>query len=148
MTSFMLWNFWMTCSYDEDDEEIHVSVLSDTPSDFSFGSDDIRRVLQLLQRGPLVEYIPDNAHNAMVEILNYQQDPQTKSASTLLRKQIGGVWNFFFCHIIYCLSRKMGGHDQSPKYITDLAYAIIAQLNIDFADYFFKEIKDTVHRHH
>lgn len=130
----------LTCAYDSSSDTVSASILTDKDPDLTFGVEDLRAALRLPSYPSYAPFPLGNEHEEVIKVLNYIPDEKNKSPGTLLRKQMGGIWNFLFAHIIMCLSRKTGGHDQSPSYITQLAHAIIFQRKIDFATYFFNEL--------
>lgn len=146
MSKFLLGSFWLTCAYDAKSETISASILSDADDepDLIFGVEDVREALRLPTYEEYDPQLVGNEHDFVVAALNYIPDPKDKSHGTLLRKNMGGVWNFLFAHVIHCLSHKTGGFDQSPSYVTHLAHALIFQRKIDFAQYFFTELATVI----
>ncbi|KAJ9538558.1 hypothetical protein OSB04_031291 [Centaurea solstitialis] len=140
MSRHLLSNFWATCQYDAATKEVCASVLSTSTYDVSFTVDDLRRVLDLPTFDPY-EKLPSNQDLKMVATtIGYVQGPNVKDRNTLYRKYMGGVWNFFFLHLLQCLSRKTGSVDQAHISTKQLAYVLIFQKKIDFAAYFFQEL--------
>ncbi|KAJ9538562.1 hypothetical protein OSB04_031295 [Centaurea solstitialis] len=136
MSKHLLANFWTTCEYDETTKEVRASVLS--TNDVSFTVDDLRRVLDLPTFSPY-EKLPSNQDLQMVATtIGYVPAPEVKDHIVIYRKYMGGVWNFFFLHLINCLSSKTGSTDQVHTSIKQLAYVLIFQKKIDFAAYFFR----------
>ncbi|KAI3718361.1 hypothetical protein L6452_19228 [Arctium lappa] len=145
ITKLLIGNFWLTCVYDPTPEKVSTSILSDPASpDLTLGVEDVCSALHLSIYSPYEKFPLGNEHEEVVAALNYIRGEHDRSPGTLLRKNMGGIWHFFFSLVILCLSKKTGGHDQCPSYITQLAHALIFQRKIDFARYFFRELVSVI----
>ncbi|KAI3706447.1 hypothetical protein L6452_24196 [Arctium lappa] len=141
MSKMLLGNFWLTCKYDSTTHQVSASVLSfEEHPDLSFGVDDIRSVLQIPEFNVYAPFPTHHEHDEVVAALQYVHEGKTKGSGTLLRKNMGALWNYFFSHLLYCLSHKTSGWDQSPAAITRLAHALIFMRRIDFAQVFFDSL--------
>ncbi|KAI3692941.1 hypothetical protein L6452_32766 [Arctium lappa] len=141
MSKMLIGNFWLTCVYDATTNKVSASILSEpTSPDITFGVEDVRRALALPSYDCYDAFPLGTEHDEVVAALNYIHGENDRGRRTLLRRHMGGIWNFFFSHITFCLSKKTGGHDQCPSYLTQLAHAIMFQRKIDYAQYFFHEL--------
>ncbi|KAI3727551.1 hypothetical protein L6452_16167 [Arctium lappa] len=141
MSKMLLGNFWLTYKYDSTTHQVSASVLSSEEHlDLSFGVDDIRSVLQIPEFNVYAPFPTHQEHDEVVVALQYVHEGKTKGSGTLLRKNMGALWNYFFSHLLYCLSHKTSGWDQSPAAITRLAHALIFMRRIDFAQVFFDSL--------
>ncbi|KAI3685729.1 hypothetical protein L6452_34987 [Arctium lappa] len=141
MSKMLIGNFWLTCVYDATTNKVSASILSKpTSPDITFGVEDVRRALALPSYDCYDAFPLGTEHDEVVAALNYIHGENDRGRGTLFRRHMGGIWNFFFSHITFCLSKKTGGHDQCPSYLTQLAHAIMFQRKIDYAQYFFHEL--------
>ncbi|KAI3715559.1 hypothetical protein L6452_22545 [Arctium lappa] len=141
MSKMLLSSFWLTCKYDSETHQVSASVLSsEEHPDLSFGVEDVRSILRIPEFDVYAPFPTGREHEEVVTTLNYVHEGKTKGSDTLLRKNMGVVWNYFFYHIIYCISHKTSGWDQSPAAISRLAHALIFMRRIDFAQVIFDSL--------
>ncbi|KAI3678625.1 hypothetical protein L6452_37924 [Arctium lappa] len=108
--------------------------------DLTFGVEDVRKVLKLPIYQPYTPFPTGREHEEVITAMHYSHDGKGKGSGTLLRKNMGVIWNFFFSHLIYCISHKTYGWDQCPAFITRLAHALIFMRRVDFAQVIFDSI--------
>ncbi|KAI3703105.1 hypothetical protein L6452_28860 [Arctium lappa] len=145
MSKMLLGNLWLTYKYDSDTHQVSTSILSsEEHPDLSFGVHDVRAVLNISEFNIYAPFPTHQEHDEVIAALNYVHEGKSKGSGTLLRENMGVLWNYFFSHLLYCLSHKISGWDQSPTTITRLAHALIFMRRIDFAQVFFDYLVTTI----
>ncbi|KAI3758687.1 hypothetical protein L6452_06258 [Arctium lappa] len=141
MSKMLLGSFWLTCKYDSETHQVSASILSsEEHPDLSFGVEDVRSILLIPEFDVYSPFPTNREHEEVVATLNYVHEGNTKGSGTLLRKNMGVVWNYFFSHLLYCISHKTSRWDQSAAAITRLAHALIFMRYIDFAQVIFDSL--------
>ncbi|KAI3735150.1 hypothetical protein L6452_14638 [Arctium lappa] len=136
-----LGSFWLTYKYDTASHQVSASILSsEEHPDLTFGVEDVRSILRIPEYETYAPFPAVREHDEVVATLNYIHEGKSKGSGTLLRKNMGAIWNFFFSHLLYCISHKTSGWDQSLTFITRLAHALIFMQHIDFAQVIFDSI--------
>ena len=142
-----LLEFWYTCDHyitATSKESIAGTVLGGDLK-ISITLRKLRNALSLTFNEHYEE--PVSANQAKEDILpfigyNFQQagavDVPLKG--TVVRSKMGKVWNYFFAHIIHCLSGKSGSFDQATTTDLQIAHALIFGHHIDFAKLIFSNM--------
>ncbi|KAI3696584.1 hypothetical protein L6452_28974 [Arctium lappa] len=101
MSKILLGSFWLTCKYDSEIHQVSASILSsEGHPDFSFRVEDVRSILKIPEFNVYALFPTNREHEDFVATLHYVHEGKTKGSGTLLRKNMGVVWNYFFSHLL------------------------------------------------
>ncbi|KAI3772514.1 hypothetical protein L6452_03700 [Arctium lappa] len=116
-------------------------ILSDAENpDLSFGVEDVRTILELPEYKPYAPFPTNREHEEVVVAMNYTHDGNGKGTGLSSARIWEAFGTSFSSHLIYCISHKTSGWDQSSAFVTHLAHALMFMCQIDFAQVIFDSI--------